>query len=67
MAQADAKQVSDVALPPKSIKLVLFDMDLTLLAKHTQGVYTGNISTLAMYVTEAFRQVVPVLLDNGKY
>ena len=52
-------------IPPKNIKLVLFDMDLTILDIHTRGVWNKEISRLAKHVMPAFKTVVPELIDQG--
>lgn len=52
-------------LPPKSIKLVLWDMDNTLLRMHTKGVWFDEIDQLVPAVTPAFSHLVPRLLREG--
>ncbi len=51
-------------LPAHGIKLVLFDMDQTLLAWHTHGLYQGSVEWLAGFVVWPFLSVVPRLLDR---
>eukprot|EP01006_Ploeotia_vitrea_P022733 TRINITY_DN55142_c0_g1_i2.p1 TRINITY_DN55142_c0_g1~~TRINITY_DN55142_c0_g1_i2.p1 ORF type:complete len:644 (-),score=315.81 TRINITY_DN55142_c0_g1_i2:132-2063(-) len=47
------------------IRLVLFDMDLTVLACHTRGCYMGSMEAVSRYVTPTILHVVPRLLDAG--
>mmetsp|Transcript_8309 Transcript_8309/g.16122 ORF Transcript_8309/g.16122 Transcript_8309/m.16122 type:complete len:344 (+) Transcript_8309:71-1102(+) len=59
------KGESNLPLPPDFIKLVLWDMDNTLLATHTRGVWFSNTNELTSQVTPAFTHLVPRLLKNG--
>jgi len=52
-------------LPPPAIKLVLFDMDQTILRCHTRGCYRGNVADLCPKVSMDFVHLVPGLLDAG--
>lgn len=52
-------------MPPKWIKMVLFDMDKTFINKHTQGCWKGSIEDLSTQVTRAFRILVPHLIHKG--
>jgi FMN phosphatase YigB (HAD superfamily) len=56
---------AELPLPPSHIKLVLFDMDRTLLQKHTSGCFRGDIEVLSRHVTAACLHVIPRLLENG--
>lgn len=51
-------------LPPSFLKLVLFDMDLTLLNMHTKGCYSGPIDDLVPHVVSPFVELVPRLLAS---
>mmetsp|Transcript_32889 Transcript_32889/g.61175 ORF Transcript_32889/g.61175 Transcript_32889/m.61175 type:complete len:217 (+) Transcript_32889:135-785(+) len=51
-------------MPPPSIKMVLWDMDRTLLNTHTRGLWKDDIKKLAKEVTRAFKILVPHLLFN---
>lgn len=52
-------------LPPSNVKMVMFDMDLTILGKHTGGCFYGTPEELDALIKPAFRQILPKLLDNG--
>eukprot|EP00466_Bigelowiella_natans_P009214 jgi/Bigna1/88780/estExt_fgenesh1_pg.C_380030 len=51
-------------MPPSMIKMVLWDMDRTLLKTHTRGLWKDDIAKLAEEVTRAFKIVVPHLLHQ---
>lgn len=51
---------------PDDIKLVLFDMDLTMLSIHTQGYYTGSLDTLKHFVMDDVIELMLLLLKRGK-
>eukprot|EP00467_Chlorarachnion_reptans_P006318 CAMPEP_0114500374 /NCGR_PEP_ID=MMETSP0109-20121206/7928_1 /TAXON_ID=29199 /ORGANISM="Chlorarachnion reptans, Strain CCCM449" /LENGTH=276 /DNA_ID=CAMNT_0001678027 /DNA_START=61 /DNA_END=891 /DNA_ORIENTATION=- len=56
---------SSPPMPPSTIKMVLWDMDRTLLNTHTRGLWTEDISKLAKEVTRAFKILVPHLLHKN--
>jgi len=51
-------------MPPSMIKMVLWDMDRTLLKTHTRGLWKDDVTKLAEEVTRAFKIVVPHLLHQ---
>eukprot|EP00470_Lotharella_oceanica_P010314 CAMPEP_0170193930 /NCGR_PEP_ID=MMETSP0040_2-20121228/58049_1 /TAXON_ID=641309 /ORGANISM="Lotharella oceanica, Strain CCMP622" /LENGTH=421 /DNA_ID=CAMNT_0010442697 /DNA_START=38 /DNA_END=1303 /DNA_ORIENTATION=+ len=53
-------------MPPRKIKMILFDFDQTTTTMHTRGAFTGNKAVLARSVASYFAEVVPVLL-KAKY
>jgi hypothetical protein len=52
-------------LPPTDLKMVLFDMDKTLLSIHTRGFYKGKVDDLLEHVTKAFEILVHFLQEKG--
>jgi len=67
-AEVDSKSMKGkklLPLPPKKIKLVLWDMDNTLLSMHTRGVWFNKVEDLFEHVTLPFLQLVPRLLKEG--
>ena len=52
-------------MPPRWIKMVLWDMDYTLLSTHTGGKWKKSIGELSRQVTRSFRLLVPHLIQRG--
>jgi len=63
----DEKQaIESLPLPPKTIRMVLWDMDNTLLAMHTRGVWFEAIDDRIIdMVTPTFVHLVPRLMAEG--
>mmetsp|Transcript_11349 Transcript_11349/g.15860 ORF Transcript_11349/g.15860 Transcript_11349/m.15860 type:complete len:323 (+) Transcript_11349:296-1264(+) len=60
------KKLTKLPLPPESIKMVLWDMDNTLLATHTRGVWFEEIDDeIFDLVTDTFVTLVPLLIEAG--
>mmetsp|Transcript_27626 Transcript_27626/g.38401 ORF Transcript_27626/g.38401 Transcript_27626/m.38401 type:complete len:220 (-) Transcript_27626:19-678(-) len=51
-------------MPPSMIKMILWDMDRTLLRTHTRGLWKDEMGKLAKQVTNSFKIVVPHLLHK---
>lgn len=63
---SDAKTTSfNDEMPPPSVKMVIWDMDKTLLDYHTSSVYHGPIEKLVQHVTLPFLRLVPQLVSEG--
>lgn len=63
---SDAKTTSfNDEMPPPSVKMVIWDMDKTLLNFHTRSVYHGPIEKLVQHVTLPFLRLVPQLVSEG--
>jgi hypothetical protein len=48
-----------------NLRLVVFDMNRTLLRIHTGGIYEKSMCELARFVSPTFKRVVPQLIAQG--